>query len=272
MLVPRTAVVVVFEAVPAPMARRMRGATNSLKIVSADVGLPGSPIVGTPSIKPITTGLPGLMLIPCARVVPFSSIILYMISPAPADVLPDVSMISHSSVAVSIASSISASLSRIIPYMMGVAPHSMTPALSAYEFVSYIFPGSSGSPGRMSSSPVDIIPTFTLAERISRFPIAESTPISREPIRVPLRSTRSPLMISEPARMMFSPMCTGRSMNISLSCRFVCSTITTASAPSGIGAPVAISTASPSSTKNLSAHPAATIPISFTEQGLVSLA
>ncbi|MPM97796.1 hypothetical protein SDC9_144975 [bioreactor metagenome] len=71
--------------------------------------------------------------------------------------------------------------------------------------------------------------------------------------------------------MIFSPIVTGLKIDTVPFSSEVYSTITTESAPSGIGAPVAISTASPVETMNFASDPAEIFPRSLSFTGSVSL-
>ena len=106
-------------------------------------------------------------------------------------------------------------------------------------------------PGARSSSPVDRIATRT--RRITLHPSPpdrrQYARFARSSERVPPRSTSSPRAMSVPAKLKPAPGVTGRTHQQACRRRSirVCSTITTASAPRGIIAPVAISVAVPGS-------------------------
>ena len=102
-------------------------------------------------------------------------------------------------------------------------------------------------------------------------------PISREPITVPRRSRVSPPAMSEPAKPTNWPGAAARRTAMrgsgASSSGSVCSTMTTASAPRGIGAPVATAVAVPGATTPVGATPQATISsFSRRETGAVSRA
>ena len=86
-------------------------------------------------------------------------------------------------------------------------------------------------------------------------------PISREPITVSRRSSVSPRAMSEPAKPMNWPGVAARRTSIAVpsgvATASVCSIITTASAPRGIGPPVAIGVAVPPATARRGATPQA---------------
>ena len=87
-------------------------------------------------------------------------------------------------------------------------------------------------------------------------PMAASNAISREPSLVPSRSTVSPAAMSDPAPEIAVPAATAcRISTIPDSGHSVHSTITTASAPRGIIAPVAIVVAAPADTSQAGAMP-----------------
>ena len=90
-------------------------------------------------------------------------------------------------------------------------------------------------------------------------PHAASMPISREPRTVPIRMSISSRAMSEPAKETNCPGAGARRNQIapSPSTGSVCSIMTTASAPRGIGPPVAIGVAVPFSTRSLGATPQA---------------
>ena len=99
-------------------------------------------------------------------------------------------------------------------------------------------------------------------------------PISREPITVPARNSASPRAMSEPAQDTNCPGEAARRISIARGpAGWVCSTMTTASAPRGTGPPVAIEVAVPDSTGRIGAVPQAmTSSFSMTRTGVASLA
>ena len=125
--------------------------------------------------------------------------------------------------------------------------------------LSYTEAGERTRPGSTISSPVEMIATRgRRTTRAAPRPIAASTPVSREVRIVPPRRTSSPRLMSVPAKLTPEPGVTGReTSNRPLSTR-ACSTITTASAPRGSHAPVAIGVAEPGPTAYRGSIPVAT--------------
>ena len=106
---------------------------------------------------------------------------------------------------------------------------------------SQIWPGRTGWPGSMSSSPVDITVIRGLGRAVTvPRPAAASRPICTGPTRVPAVSSTSPTAASPPARRIEFP---GSGARLIVTCALppsVHSTGTMASAPDGTGAPVMI--------------------------------
>ena len=139
-------------------------------------------------------------------------------------------------------------------------PASRSATASIRRLLSRISPGESGRPSSTSSSPVDRTAARILGytDTVKAFTIA-STPSTGGVISVPAASTTSPGFTSSPAGRTASPGCTlDESRTV---CSFTISessTMTTASAPAGIGAPVMIRIASPRASTRSVAAPAAT--------------
>jgi hypothetical protein len=89
---------------------------------------------------------------------------------------------------------------------------------------------------------------------------------------VPARSAGVPAAMSAPAAITFSPGATGRYTDTASSVASVRSTITTASAPAGMTAPVETSTPVPAETASVGGCPAWTAPVSARVTGSVSVA
>ena len=151
-----------------------------------------------------------------------------------------------------------ASSSGTRPRSIGSAPAAATRATSIGRFESRIWPRASGSPGGTSSSPVDSRPTRGRGTTVTSVrPTLASTPRWVGRSSVPAGTTTSPTCTSSPAPRTAVPGLTSSvSSTSSGPAGRLRSTITTASAPSGIGAPVMIRIASPGPTGRSGAIPA----------------
>ena len=129
---------------------------------------------------------------------------------------------------------------------------------------SRIFPGAKSPPAEISSSPVERTPTVGEGwTRSCSTPTLESTPTWAAPRDVPGEKTSSPAWMSLPAFRVNVPGSTDSStttIDPPDSSR-VRSTMHTASAPGGNGAPVMMRTDSPVDTKVVAFSPAITVPI-----------
>ena len=96
--------------------------------------------------------------------------------------------------------------------------------------------------------PVERIATRGFANTpASACPIAAIAPTRLGDSRSPATTARSPAAMSAPRRLTCCPAVAAEKISISIPCVSVSSTITTASAPAGSGAPVAISAQVPGS-------------------------
>ncbi len=156
---------------------------------------------------------------------------------------------------------ISASSSATRPRSTGSTPISSRAASRAVRLESRIWPGPSGRPGATSSSPVDRTPTRGRVPTCTPVaPMLANTPRWAGVRAVPAPNTSSPACRSSPARRTWLPGSTAISTRTPSSpTAAVRSTITTASAPGGIGAPVMIRTASPAPTARVGATPAGSV-------------
>ena len=118
--------------------------------------------------------------------------------------------------------------------------------------MSYTWPGRMGPPGSTTSSPVVKMETRGLAYTRTRSrPIAARAPSFAGVRASPLATTSDPRGMSSALRLTFSPGWTGVYTLTSSPSRSVSSTMTTASAPDGIVAPVATSVQRPAVTRFL---------------------
>ena len=99
----------------------------------------------------------------------------------------------------------------------------------------------------------------------------ESTPRWAGRSTVPAASTTSPARTSSPARRTASPAATVLAIRTRSPVDSVSSTMTTASAPSGSGAPVMMRSAWPASTARSAAKPAARTPMASSSTGAPSV-
>ncbi len=145
-------------------------------------------------------------------------------------------------------------LSGAMPSDRTSQPDSAINADSVYEFESWICPGKSRSSTGVNSSPLESKATrgFRYMERFATPSIA-SKPISCARKRVPANNILRPTFMSMPRLRIFSPVwmflntltVCGASVPAFRLLKSVSSTMTTASAPSGIGAPVMMRAACP---------------------------
>ena len=141
-------------------------------------------------------------------------------------------------------------------------PSRATSARSTTEFESTMQCPLGTLPAGSSSSPVTISATRgRRTQRALATPIAASSPASCGRRRRPARSTTSPAFTSSP----IAPTClrgaTGSRTSRRPSRSLATSAITTASAPSGSGAPVMMRTAWPAATRPSNARPGSATPI-----------
>ena len=138
---------------------------------------------------------------------------------------------------------------------------------------SQIWPGSSGCPGSISSSPVEMTVTRGRGRACTLpSPAAASRPSCTGPIRDPAGSSRSPGTASPPRRRIEEPADTAsRTVTRSVS-PSVSSTGTTASAPPGMAAPVMIRMQVPGVSSRLLVSPAAISPSTGSVTGVPALA
>ena len=194
---------------------------------------------------------------------------------SPIDTPPLVITASHVAAPAVMASVMAASSSRMRPRSTACQPFWATSASSVARFESRICPGASGRPASTSSSPVDSTPTRGRGwASTSVTPIPASTPRWPGVITSPGENTGSPTRRSSPATRTASPADTSApsATRAPSSRRVVCSTITTASAPSGIGAPVKMRMASPGCSARSAGWPAATSATTGSTTGDASLA
>jgi hypothetical protein len=140
-------------------------------------------------------------------------------------------------------------------------PASAAMASNVGRLLSRIWPGRNAPGPDTSSSPVDMTPTRGRGwARTSATPSEASTPTRPGVISSPADSTTSPGLRSSPTSLRWVPASTAASMrtDLPLSSRSVRSTMTTASAPSGSGAPVKMRIASPGPSGRVAGCPAAT--------------
>ena len=161
------------------------------------------------------------------------------------------------------------SSSLIMPRSTAVAPASCTMRTSIVRLLSRICPIFRTDPSSTSSSPVDKTPTtarrYTCTVRALTL---DNTPTATALITVPATNTRSPAVTSDPAARIAAPLGTDAEMRTcDAPTRSVSSTITIASAPVGIGAPVMMRIASPAPTVIVGAAPAASSPITRNSHG-----
>lgn len=148
------------------------------------------------------------------------------------------------------------------PRSTGVNPSFSKRASRVGRFESRIFPGVSRAPAATSSSPVESTPTRGRGiTRTSRTPALMRTPRCAGESALPARTQTSPALTSAPASRTFSPGCKATLISTpSVSTSRVRSTMQTASAPGGIGAPVMTRWAAPSGRSRDSASPAYVVP------------
>jgi hypothetical protein len=183
---------------------------------------------------------------------------------------PDVTMASQRAAASVSAASRASSSSRTSPRSIGTQPAWSRAPSSIVRLLSRIWPGASGAPSSISSSPVDSPPTRARATTgTETMPTLASTPSAAGRISVPAGNSRSPWWTSSPAWRTASPAATLRPIRTRWppSSDSVSSTITTASAPGGNGAPVMMRTARPGSTGIDGGAPAAIVPATSSSTG-----
>eukprot|EP00047_Mylnosiga_fluctuans_P018474 m.71467 g.71467 ORF g.71467 m.71467 type:complete len:456 (-) comp7635_c0_seq1:636-2003(-) len=259
-----------------PIILRRDGATKRWNVTMHDTGFPGSAKTAMSrscaGSVAYVVGLPGFMLTRAKWIVAPSSAssgLSRSFSPmlTPPDVMtastpPPSRSFSNAARSVSI-------VSDTMPRSVTSTPKSCRTAISMNRLLSRIEPlGTSAAPGSTSSSPVDM--TATRGRRSTgtvRMPADSSTPSSLGPSTLPAASRRWPLLISDPTARMSQPGLTVLSTRICFSSpsgdastNSVSSTWTTASAPSGTGAPVVIRATVPGSTRNEAIPPAVTGP------------
>mmetsp|Transcript_45923 Transcript_45923/g.130182 ORF Transcript_45923/g.130182 Transcript_45923/m.130182 type:complete len:263 (+) Transcript_45923:802-1590(+) len=234
------------------------GTTRSLKVTKQLTGLPGrakaslwrSPLCavgdGEGTVANVV-GLPGFMHISPKCTCPSSSSSGFMWSRLPRLTPPEVTTMSADCRAARSCWRNEPGSSHTMPKSTASAPASSTKASNIGRLQSTICPRLSSrvaaADTSTSSSPVENMATTgrrwtsTLAK-----PRAANTPISPGPMREPRRRTTSPWAVSEPTLRMFAPGLLATPMSIrrtpSTHTSFESSTLTTASAPSGRGAPV----------------------------------
>ena len=164
-----------------------------------------------------------------------------------------------------------------IPKNSGSAPAVTVAAMSAAELASRICPRAGTWSGETSSVPSAMMPTRGAACTVtSDAPADASSPQPAGVTTSPARSTASPAWASRPATRMFSPTLAGaenlmREPSLpSPSSTCTTSYFTTASAPSGTGAPVMMRTAWPGSTLSEKTWPAASWPTTSSSTGAPS--
>ena len=166
-------------------------------------------------------------------------------------------------------SSRSSSLSRMMPRSIASAPASSMRRNNILRFDSRIWPFCNGEPSSTSSSPVDMTPTrgrqYTDTLRAL---MLDRTPSTIGVTTTPGSNTTAPASTSDPASRI--PLVTPTLFKMrtpSSPKRSVSSTMTIASQPSGMGAPVMMRIAVPSDTGICATAPAATSPITRRSTG-----
>ena len=146
----------------------------------------------------------------------------------------------------STSSRVDASLSRATGRISGTPPARATCTASEYAFELRIWNSRGFSSTSTISSPVARIATRGLRYTgTTACPTVASIAMLAKSKRRPRGTTTAPRRASDPCGLIASPAATVRSELTRSPVRVTCSTITTASAPRGIGAPVMISSASP---------------------------
>ena len=235
----------------------MTGATNSWKVKIADVGKPGRITTGTGRLARRRTaarhsGLPGLRATPWATMPggPSSATTRYDRSPSPLDVPPESSTTSHARASAQDRGNRRRGRRGRCPASPARRPARGRRRPGSSRCCRRRNPGRIGWPGAISSSPVETMATRGGGTTLTRpTPSAASTPVSREVSSSPRRRTVSPRPMSVPGEGDVAP---GRDrppheqgVGPSVS---VCSTMTTASAPRGSIAPVAMASPAPGRT------------------------
>ena len=246
-----------------PWIARSAGAAKRRKVTIAETGLPGSPKTSFASLLPNHVGRPGRSATRQKR----SSTPSSMKAPltwswGPTETPPEQTTRSAWSSASPKRLIVAAGSSPTWLASTTSAPAARTSACSVVKLESCSSPGASSAPASRSSSPVAI--TATRARRThcsSARPAATAIPSSAGPSSRPGARTASPARRSSPARRTLRP-----ALSCSSKVTFEPSSSTTsigatASAPSGITAPVEIRTASPSPTVTSEGCPARDSPI-----------
>ena len=251
-----------------PSSRSSAGRAKTSKVVRAETGFPGRPNTRAPPASPETpntNGFPGRMATAVtASRTPFSSRAGSTKSKRPMDTPPEMKSASAARPLEIAAASLPGS-SPTNPSRRTGRPSARQREVIMWLFASRILAGPGERVrGWVSSSPVES--TVTRGRRPTRtrtFPTVASSPIPAGESRPPASRSRVPARTSAPLAVTRSPARTGggavpgfgQRMNPELSA--VCSTITAASAPSGIGAPVMMAAASPGPTRTRVVWPAA---------------
>ena len=207
--------------------------------------------------RPNQVGFPGFRAMPQKRSsAPTDASAPFTWSCGPTDTPPETHTTSAAASARSSAATVASRSSGTCSTSSTRAPARAACAASAVALESRIWPGPRGRPGGTSSSPVTRTATRGRAPQLTRSrPSEASTATSAGPSSVPAASTSSPLRTSSPARRTFAPAavsgtCTRPSDSATRS------TGITASAPSGIWAPVEMRMASPRPSDREAGRPA----------------
>ena len=221
-----------------PPTSRTIGIPISRKITSAERGLPGSPMTGTPADSASSVGLPGRIARPWHQMPggPSRRTAAAVSSRAPTDEPAEITIRSLPASAARRASSSRPASSGTIPPPAGSPPDSVTSAASAAAVASRTWPGRSVAvSGGTTSSPVDKIVTRGRACTATFVtPAAASMPRSWARSGRPAGTSSAPAAASSSARTTPSPGATGRTTSmVPAATSWVYSTITTASAPGG---------------------------------------
>ncbi len=244
-----------------PPSSRTSGRTIRHATTSALAGFPGSPTTGVPSHIASTVGLPGLIAIPCTSTPgePSRATTCAVRSRTDTDEPADRTTASASSSAARNARSSSTASSGTIPHGTGTPPACATTAATVVPLTSRICAGPGTAPAATTSSPVERIAIRGRSRTATRvIPSAARPPTSAARSRRPAGIATAPARTSSPTARTFSPVAAASSTSTSPPWRLVSSTITTASAPRGIIAPVCVRTASRAPTATAGTTPVGT--------------
>ena len=224
------------------------------------------PTTGLPPARANSVGLPGRMSMPWNRMPggSRSASASAVRSFVPTEEPPDRITASWSSSSRAIARRSALASSGTMPAWVTSQPAAVACAPSAVWLASRTWPGRGVSAGSHSSLPVD-----STATRGRRWTATVVTPkvasIARScgRRRRPAGSTAAPRARSSPRWTTLAPGATAREISTRAppSSAVVCSTITTASAPSGRKPPVEMATASPAPTPRGNTSPIGTVPV-----------